>query len=132
MESALKARLPDTKDHPPTAEAAAELAKNVKGHWTTYLAFRKSPFGIGFRPPMFSHSKAGDGKGSPGGPQMRVAGMKPNGETDQRPSFPPDVEEEAKRARNDHFARLTPEQRVLRERKRLAGDEPAGNVQIKQ
>lgn len=32
----------------PTAEAAARLARQVNGKWTTYFAFKKSSLGVGF------------------------------------------------------------------------------------
>ncbi len=51
MESALHDRLGRNRSEIATPTAAAELARKVKGRWTTYLAFRKSNMGIGFSGP---------------------------------------------------------------------------------
>jgi hypothetical protein len=51
MESPLTARLGRGHNQAPTAAAAEETARTVHGHWTTYLAFRKSSMGIGWMPP---------------------------------------------------------------------------------
>jgi hypothetical protein len=84
VESALNNRLGGDRSELATPAAAADVARKVKGHWTTYLAFRKSNMGIGF-----------------GGPPTDRPGVDP-----------------VKRGLNDHFARLTPEQRVRRARER--------------
>jgi len=92
METMLTGRLGPTSEPDPaaTAKAAAETARKVNGHWTTFLAFRKSSMGVGFRLPP------------PGGP----AGL-------DKPGF-----DAMKHDPNDRFARLTPEQRVERARQR--------------
>jgi hypothetical protein len=90
LESALKPRLRDDTDQTPTAQAAAQTAAEVKGRWTTLIAFHKSNMGIGFGglPP------------SPGGPGRRGQGPAPG---DQ----------------NQRFVTLTPSQRVQRARERV-------------
>src|SRR5882757_9914103 len=55
-----------------TGQSAAATAKKVNGKWTTFLAFRKSAMGIGFRLPPVGGPR-GDGGGpnasrGPGGP----------------------------------------------------------------
>lgn len=51
MESALNDRLGGEHYEDATTAAAAEVARKVKGKWTTYLAFRKSIMGVGFGAP---------------------------------------------------------------------------------
>jgi hypothetical protein len=51
MESALSDRLGGEHTDEATTAAAEELARKVKGKWTTYLAFRKSIMGVGFGAP---------------------------------------------------------------------------------
>ena len=94
----------------PTAQSAAEAAKKVNGKWTTFLAFRKSPMGIGVKlPPM--GGQAGGGGGGP------VVVRGPGGATGvaepHRPNFDP-----MRHNPNERFARLTPEQRVQQARER--------------
>lgn len=48
LESALLPRLGGETRVAATAQATAEVARRVKGRWTTFLAFRKSSMGIGF------------------------------------------------------------------------------------
>jgi hypothetical protein len=48
MESALHPRLGGDPIEEATPATAAEAASKIKGHWTTYLAFRKSMMGMGF------------------------------------------------------------------------------------
>src|SRR5205807_8043606 len=64
METPLTTRFSSTveQERAATAKAAADAAHKVNGHWTTFLAFRKSTMGIGFRLPP-----AG-GPNGPGGP----------------------------------------------------------------
>jgi len=47
MESALHPRLGGDPIEEATPAAAAEAASKIKGHWTTFLAFRKSMMGMG-------------------------------------------------------------------------------------
>jgi len=103
METSLTNRIgrTDEPDQAATAEAAAEAARKVSGHWTTFLAFRKSTMGVGFRMP------SNDGLGGPGG----HGGSGPG--APDKPGFDP-----MKHNPNDRFARLTPEQRVERARQR--------------
>lgn len=51
MESALKPRLGSEHSRAATAEATAKTARKGNGKWTTYLAFKKSSLGVGFRVP---------------------------------------------------------------------------------
>jgi hypothetical protein len=51
MESALNERLGGEHTEDATAVAAADVARKVKGKWTTFLAFRKSIAGVGFGAP---------------------------------------------------------------------------------
>src|SRR5258707_388818 len=81
------------------------IAKKVNGNWTTFLAFRKSAMGIGFRLPP---AGGPGGVGGPNGPR------RPGGP--DKPDFNP-----MKHNPNDRFARLTPEQRVQRARERAQG-----------
>jgi hypothetical protein len=91
METPLSPRLKSDSEEPvATAKAAAETARKVNGHWTTFVAFQKSAMGVGFRLPPASPN----GPGGPGGP-----------------AFDP-----MKHNPNDRFARLTAEQRVQRAR----------------
>jgi len=112
IETPLSTRLA-VQDLAPTAKSAADSAKKVNGKWTTFLAFRKSPMGIGFRlPPVGGPGRLRPGEsGGPGGPTT-VRG--PNGP--DKPGFDP-----MKHNPNDRFARLTPEQRVQRARDRAQG-----------
>jgi len=108
METPLSARIGE-QDVAATAHSAAETAKKVNGKWTTFLAFRKSPMGIGFRLPPVG-GPGGDGGGpnasrGPGGPAGPL-----------KPGFDP-----MKHNPNDRFARLTPEQRVQRAQQRQQG-----------
>jgi hypothetical protein len=104
METPLSTRFGE-QDVAATAKSAAETANKVNGKWTTFLAFRKSPLGIGFRlPPAGGPERLNTvrGPGGPGGPE--------------RPAFDP-----MRHNPNDRFARLTPEQRVQRARERAQG-----------
>lgn len=100
MESSLRPRLGNDRaiqQITPTAAAAAQTARKVNGRWVTFLAFRKSSMGVGsgmrtLAPPGFS----AQGPIPPGG---HTVGPGPNS--------------------NSRFTRLTPEQRVQRERDRL-------------
>ena len=51
VELPLTPRLSREHYQAPTTAAAAEAARTVHGHWTTYLAFRKSSMGVGWMPP---------------------------------------------------------------------------------
>lgn len=116
METPLSTRFVE-QDLAASTKSAAETAKKVNGKWTTFLAFRKSSMGIGFRLPP---------PGGPmglGGPNI-VRGPGGLGETNisrgpggsDSPRFDP-----MKHNPNDRFARLTPEQRVQRARERAQG-----------
>jgi hypothetical protein len=94
----------------PTAKSAADIAKKVNGKWTSFLAFRKSSMGIGFRVPPPG------GPGGPNGPNGPHGPFGPGGP--DRPAFDP-----MKHNPNDRFARLTPEQRVQRARERAQGSQ---------
>ncbi len=50
-ESALSQRLDDKDGQSATAQAAAEAARKIQGHWTTLLAFSKSSMGVGIAMP---------------------------------------------------------------------------------
>ena len=114
LESALKGRI-GTEKPGPTAADAADLAKKIKASWKTYLAFRKSPFV--FSGPMLSHSTPGLNTVSDVTP-IKFSRASTNGPITMPPSLP-NPQEMANRDRNDRFARLTPEQRVLRARQQL-------------
>jgi hypothetical protein len=122
IETSLSTRLGE-QEFAPTAKSAAASAKKVNGKWTTFLAFRKSPMGIGFRlPPVGGPGRVRPGEsGGPGGPTTggptTIRG--PNGP--DKPGFDP-----MKHNPNDRYARLTPEQRVQRARERAQG----GGAQI--
>jgi len=107
METPLSTRFSE-HDIAPSAKSAAETAKKVNGKWTTYLAFRKSPMGIGFRLPPPGELRGPNGPNGPRGP------FGPGGP--EKPAFDP-----MKHNPNDRFARLTPEQRVQRARERAQG-----------
>jgi hypothetical protein len=111
METPLSTRFGE-QDVAPGATSAAETAKKVNGKWTTFLAFRKSALGIGFRLPPPG------GPGGPNGPNGPRGPFGPGGP--DKPAFDP-----MKHNPNDRFARLTPEQRVQRARDRAQG---AGQV----
>jgi len=116
METPLSTRFVE-QDLAATTKSAAETAKKVNGKWTTFLAFRKSAMGIGFR-----LSSAG-GLGGLGGLSF-VRGSGGSGGTNiargpggsDSPRFDP-----MKHNPNDRFARLTLEQRVQRARERAQG-----------
>jgi hypothetical protein len=107
LETPLTTRLGE-QDLAATAQSAAASARKVNGKWTTFLAFRKSAMGIGFRLPP----TRGPGEvGSPNAPRG------PGGTNSLRgPGLDP-----MKHNANDRFARLTPEQRVQRARERAQG-----------
>ena len=126
MESGLNGRLGGAHPEDATAEIAAETARKINGHWTTYLAFRKSHLGMGYGGISLQLGRAP----GPRGP----IGLRPNaGGTNFPPGAPPgplpgDLQDAATRERNDQFAHLTPEQRVQRARARQGVDEN-GNPQ---
>jgi hypothetical protein len=91
-----------------TAKSAAATAKKVNGKWTTFLAFRKSAMGIGFRLPP---AGGPGGFGSPNGPRGPFGPGGPD-----KSGFDP-----MKHNPNDRYARMTPEQRVQRARERAQG-----------
>jgi hypothetical protein len=111
-ETPLSTRL-DDQQLAPTAKCAAESAKKVNGKWTTFIALRKSPMGIGFKLPPIDRQ----GGGGAGG---RLAARGPPGSggpsEPHRPNFDP-----MKHNPNERFARLTPEQRVQQARERAQG-----------
>ncbi len=47
MESSLRPRLGDNHGQAATAAEAADTARRVEGHWTTYLSFKKSNLNVG-------------------------------------------------------------------------------------
>ena len=51
LESALTNRLNNADPLMPNSKDAAELSRKVSGRWTSFLAFRKSNFGVGFGGP---------------------------------------------------------------------------------
>lgn len=104
METPLSTRFSE-QDLAATSQSAADSAKKINGKWTTFLAFRKSSMGIGFRLPP---------PGGPGGPNGPRGPFGPGGP--EKPAFDP-----MKHNPNDRFARLTPEQRVQRARERAQG-----------
>jgi hypothetical protein len=115
MESALKGRLGNATPEYATRETAAQTAQKINGRWTTYFAFRKSKlgFGPGGMPPGLTLNR--DGKGAPMGPgSTGGAGGAPPPLLSGPP--PENIQQELARARNEEFARLTPEQRVERAR----------------
>jgi hypothetical protein len=116
METPLSTRFGE-QDLAATAKSAAETAKKVNGKWTTFLAFRKSAMGIGFRPPPVG------GPGGLGGPNTGRVASGPGGTNIARGPGGPDGPrfDPIKHNPNDRFARLTPEQRVQRARERAQG-----------
>jgi hypothetical protein len=119
LESALRTRLGDHPAEAPTPAAAAETARTVNGRWTTFFAFRRSPFGVGtgfsnFHPPTpgLEHFMIKRGGGS--------SDSENHLESQERlPGPAPDFQELANRESNARFARLTPQQRVQAARQRL-------------
>jgi hypothetical protein len=95
METPLSSQFGAVQREAVTAQAATEVAREVHGRWTTYLAFRKSSLGFAFD--RMPHGPP-DGPRGPGQPGL----------------FPPPHHDP-----NDRFARLTPAQRVQRARERL-------------
>ena len=117
LESGLRPRLGEHAAEVATPAAATETARAVKGRWATYLAFRKSPLGIGFgqlpsSQPGLEHIMIKRGGGS--NDQNRVDAQGPPG-----PGVA-DFQAIANRENNERFARLTPQQRVQAARQRLA------------
>jgi hypothetical protein len=107
VQTPLSTRLSD-QDLSATTQSAAATAKKLDAKWTTFLAFRKSPVGIGFSlPPM-------GGPGGQGGTKGARGPLGPGG-SDKSELDP------MKHNPNDRFARLTPEQRVQRARERAQG-----------
>jgi len=76
LESALSSRLGSETNQTPTAQAAAEAARRVKGRWTSFLAFRKSSMGIGFAGMPPAPGRPGLEHG-PGEPNARFANLTP-------------------------------------------------------
>jgi hypothetical protein len=67
-ETSLSARISSngaTRDLAPTADFATQTARAINGKWTTYLAFRKSNFGIGFSGPPPGQQHVGPGRPVP-------------------------------------------------------------------
>jgi hypothetical protein len=96
FEASLSGQLIGGPDLAATPEAAADLARKVNGHWTTYLALTPLPAGLRFG------SGGGFGGGFHGPPPPGVDPFK--------------LIQNGKLGPNDRFARLTPEQRVQRAR----------------
>ena len=108
LETGLKTRLGTDSPGDEIPTAAAETARKVNGHWTTYFALRKSAFGMTFGGPPFRGMMRR-------GPGPEVHGNNaPDLQMESSP--PPDFEAAAKQERNNVFERLTPEQRVRRAR----------------
>ncbi len=114
IESALKERLGKENPEDATPGIAAQVAKKVNSHWTTLYSFRKSAFGFSFGGLPRPQSLAGEARLGPptANPNAPSASANPGAP----PGFPPDLGDVATRERNDHFARLTPEQRAQRAR----------------
>src|SRR5262249_51782826 len=108
LEAGLKGRLGNDQPNDEISAAAAETARKVNGRWTTYVALRKSAFGMAFGGPPFRRMMRG-------GPGSQVHGMN-RADLQMESGPPPDFEAVAKQERNDVFERLTPEQRVRRAR----------------
>jgi len=111
VETPLSGRVGE-QDIAATAKSAASTAKKLNGKWTTFVAFRKSPMGIGFRPPPVGRQDGpGGATDASKGPGVTSGPAGPD-----RPGFNP-----MRHNPNDRFARLTPEQRVQQARDRQRG-----------
>jgi hypothetical protein len=123
MESGLSSRLGDQHSHAATPAAAEATARKVRGRWTTFIALRKSSSGLAFSgismtPPGMARREL-----EMPGPRHAPKGTNLNGKPEEWGPPPIDFQAAAKRERNDHFARLTPEQRVQRARQRLESNQ---------
>jgi hypothetical protein len=108
-ESSLLAQLGNKRSQSATARAAAEIAQQVNGRWTTYFAFSKSSVGIGFGglpSARFGASQMEQGA------NHRFLRFAP-GQTNANLTIPPAINP------NDRFANLTVEQRVQLARQHL-------------
>jgi hypothetical protein len=74
MQTSLTNRLAGDHSQAAPLEAAAEVARELKGRWTTCLAFRKSNMGVGFAGPP--QSRPGLGAATPS-PNDRFARLTP-------------------------------------------------------
>jgi hypothetical protein len=110
LETPLSTRFGE-QDIAPTAKSAADTAKKLNSKWTTFVAFRKSAMGIGFRLPPPGGPGGPNGLNGPNGPRGPFGPGGPD-----KPGFDP-----MKHNPNDRYARLTPEQRVQRARDRAQG-----------
>ncbi|HTL57619.1 MAG TPA: hypothetical protein VL361_18175 [Candidatus Limnocylindrales bacterium] len=112
LETGLKTRLGNEQPNDEIPTAATETARKVNGRWTSYVAFRKSAFGLSFGgPPFHRFMRGGPGPQIPGTNLANVS-------IESGP--PPDFEEAALQDRNNVFERLTPKQRVRRARELLS------------
>jgi hypothetical protein len=121
IESALKDRLGKENPEDASPSIAAQVAKKVNGHWTTLYSFRKSAFGFSFGGLPRPLSLAGEARLGPPMANSNPLGASTN--PGAPPGFPPDLGDVATRERNDHFARLTAEQRVQQARARQGFEE---------
>ena len=123
MESTLSKKLGKEHSNEASAAAAAKIAQSVGSHWTTLLAMRRSPlgmdFGGSFTPrlgPNHAHIRLKSDLAAQSGTNVDQLADHPE-------AGPVDFEAAGTRERNDQFARLTPEQRVLRARARATATE---------
>jgi hypothetical protein len=124
LESGLSVKLDKERANEASAEAAAKIAQSVGGRWTTLLAMSRSPLGMdlggSFGPRLGSQ-----------GPRIRIR-RGPVGQSETNldrllePGGAGQIDLEAAAVadqRNDPFANLTPQQRVLRARARAGATE---------
>jgi hypothetical protein len=120
MESKLDSNLSSDYSPEPTPQAAAELAKKVKGRWKTYYAMTKTAMGMNLTglPGMnFGGRKMMAG----GGKEIQFnAGTNVNGATLNMEQLTSNLEETVRKQKLEDLAKLTPEQRVQRARERAA------------
>jgi hypothetical protein len=115
LESRLSPRLGETNTPSPTAEGAAQTARQVKGSWKTYYALKKSSMPMNFG--------GGGGNFKVGEPRKMIELASKNGTNSSAmprhaaPSID-DIAQTIQQQRLDDLGRLTPEQRVLRARER--------------
>jgi hypothetical protein len=114
LESVLSSRLGSGHGDAATPEAATEIAQELKGRWTTFIAMRKARMAMGL------------GALSGSGPRLERARFDGRPGREQRGTnadisglTPANLERDLPRPGYAEFGRLTPEQRVQRARERL-------------
>jgi hypothetical protein len=116
LESRLSPRLGETNLASPTAEGAAQTARQVRGSWKTYYALKKSSMPIDFGGERGNFKVGGSGK------RNELTSSKDGTTSTSMPRHAApsidDLAQSIQQQRLDDLGRLTPEQQVLRARDR--------------